>query len=90
MDEIMIRLADVKEASMLSRLNGTFNKSRLSPYHYAARLSDPNRVDIRILAEMDGTDFHNLPALELYRAMGHRLYDISLSKKLGKPTAHGK
>ena len=90
MGEIMIRLADVKDASILSRLNATFNISRLSPDHYAARLSDPNRVDIPILAETDGTDFHNHPALELYRAMGYRHYDISLSKKLGKSAAHGK
>lgn len=50
----IIRIATSTDTSALARLNAAFNETSDSPEALAARLADPHRVDIPLLAEVDG------------------------------------
>jgi GNAT superfamily N-acetyltransferase len=51
---ISIRKAQPEDAHEIARLNRQFNGVETTPAEYAARLENPQRVDIPILAELDG------------------------------------
>ncbi len=51
---LVIRMATSTDTSALARLNAAFNETSDSPEALAARLADPHRVDIPLLAEVDG------------------------------------
>jgi ribosomal protein S18 acetylase RimI-like enzyme len=52
--QFIIRTALPADAPAIGRLNNLFNGVDEPTEHYAARLSDPHRVDTPILAELDG------------------------------------
>lgn len=49
-----IRFAQISDAAAIARLNLLFNEVDAPPEQYAARLADARRVDLPILAEVDG------------------------------------
>lgn len=51
---IPVRIAQSIDAPEIARLNFFFNGVETPAEEYAARLEDPRRVDIPILAELDG------------------------------------
>jgi ribosomal protein S18 acetylase RimI-like enzyme len=51
---IQVRLAEAADAPQIARLNELFNGVTDAPAAYAARLTDPRRVDTALMAELDG------------------------------------
>jgi GNAT superfamily N-acetyltransferase len=54
MKPLTIRLATFEDAPELDRLNAAFNESSDGAENIARRLADPRRVDLPLLAEVDG------------------------------------
>ncbi|MGC9523776.1 MAG: GNAT family N-acetyltransferase [Anaerolineae bacterium] len=63
-DEVIVRIADLADAAELARLNAAFNEVYEPPEAVAARLSNPGRVEMPLIAT-DGVRTVGFAALRI-------------------------